>query len=60
MSWPGPAFQRRGTSITTAPGALFSVKDRYRNCLRMNCGLPWTDTIETALRTLGALAKAQR
>ena len=45
--------------ICTAPGALFSVKDRYRNCLRMNCGLPWTDEIESALRTLGELAKKQ-
>jgi DNA-binding transcriptional MocR family regulator len=45
--------------INTAPGALFSVKDRYRNCLRMNCGLPWTPAIETAVRTLGELARAQ-
>ena len=45
--------------ISIAPGALFSVKDRYRNCLRMNCGLPWADPIEAALRTLGELAKKQ-
>lgn len=45
--------------ISTAPGALFSVKDRYRNCLRMNCGLPWNDAIEHAVRTLGELAKRQ-
>ncbi len=45
--------------ITTAPGALFSVKDRYKNCLRMNCGVPWTDAIEAAVRTLGDLAKKQ-
>jgi DNA-binding transcriptional MocR family regulator len=45
--------------IATAPGALFSVKDRYRNCLRMNCGLPWTDAIESSLRTLGTLAAKQ-
>ncbi len=45
--------------INTAPGALFSVKDRYRNCLRMNCGLPWTETIESAVRTLGELARKQ-
>ena len=45
--------------INTAPGALFSVKDRYKNCLRMNCGIPWSDPIETALRTLGDLAKKQ-
>lgn len=45
--------------ISTAPGALFSVKDRYRNCLRMNCGLPWSDVIEQSLRTLGDLARQQ-
>ena len=45
--------------INTAPGAMFSVKDRYRNCLRMNCGLPWSDPIEAALRTLGELSAQQ-
>ena len=45
--------------ICTAPGALFSVKDRYKNCLRMNCGMPWSDAIEAALHTLGDLAKKQ-
>lgn len=45
--------------INTAPGALFSLKDRYRNCLRMNCGLPWSELIESALRTLGELARKQ-
>ena len=45
--------------INTAPGALFSVKDRYKNCLRMNCGLPWGEPIEAALKTLGELAGKQ-
>ena len=45
--------------INTAPGPLFSVKDRYRNCLRMNCGIPWTTEIDAALQTLGGLAKNQ-
>ncbi len=45
--------------INIAPGGLFSVKDRYRHCLRMSCGVPWSDEIETALRTLGDLAKQQ-
>jgi len=45
--------------INTAPGVLFSVKDRYRHCLRMNCGLPWSPRIEDALRLLGSLASAQ-
>lgn len=45
--------------ISIAPGCLFSVKDRYRNCLRMNCGLPWNDDVEQALKTLGDLVKQQ-
>lgn len=46
--------------INTTPGALFSVKDRYRSCLRMSCGVPWSETIENAIRTLGDLAKQQQ
>ena len=52
----GDALKQR---INTAPGVLFSVKDRYRNCLRMNCGIPWTPAVENALKTLGELAKGQ-
>jgi len=45
--------------IAIAPGVLFSVKERYRNCVRINCGIPWDETIEQAVRTLGDLAKKQ-
>ena len=45
--------------INTAPGPLFSVKDRYHNCLRMNCAMPWTAEIDAAIKTLGDLAKGQ-
>jgi DNA-binding transcriptional MocR family regulator len=45
--------------INTAPGPLFSVKDRYRTCLRMSCGIPWSDTIDDAVRTLGDLSRRQ-
>lgn len=45
--------------INTAPGPLFSAKDRYRGCLRISCGVPWTDTIENAIKTIGELAKQQ-
>ncbi len=45
--------------ITVAPGPLFSIKARYRNCLRLNCGLPWSDTLSQALQTLGTLAQQQ-
>lgn len=50
------ALQRR---IAIAPGILFSVKERYRNCLRINCGIPWSESVESAMRTVGTLAKAQ-
>ena len=45
--------------INTAPGALFSVKDRYHNCLRMSCGLPWSDEVGAALIKLSELVKKQ-
>ncbi len=45
--------------ITIAPGPLFSIKGRYRNCLRLNCGIPWSDPIDAALKTIGALAQKQ-
>jgi DNA-binding transcriptional MocR family regulator len=45
--------------IITAPGALFSVKDRYRNCLRLNCGIPWSDAISAAVKSIGTLARQQ-
>jgi len=45
--------------ISLAPGALFSVKDRYRSCLRVNCGMPWSERVANALETVGTLAKQQ-
>jgi len=46
-------------NIAIAPGILFSVKERYRNCLRINCGIPWAEPVERAIRILGELAKKQ-
>ncbi len=48
---------REGISIT--PGPVFSARLRFRNCLRLNCGRPWSAAIEGALATLGRLAAAQ-
>jgi len=41
--------------ISIAPGAMFSLQDQYRNCLRLSYGMPWNETIENALRQLGRL-----
>lgn len=46
-----------GISIT--PGSVFSARLRFRNCVRLNCGRPWSATIEAAVATLGRLAAAQ-
>jgi DNA-binding transcriptional MocR family regulator len=45
--------------INFAPGSLFSVRERYRNCLRLNCGVPWSGAVDGAIRTLGRLARRQ-
>ncbi len=46
-----------GISIT--PGSVFSARLRFRNCIRLNCGRPWSETIQRAVATLGRLAAAQ-
>lgn len=45
--------------ISIAPGPMFSASHGYRNCFRLNTGLPWSDEIEKAMETLGHLAKKQ-
>ena len=44
--------------INFAPGPMFSASGKYSNCLRLNYGLP-SDCIQSAVKTLGALAKSQ-
>lgn len=41
--------------IGVAPGPMFSASNRYRNCMRVNCGVPWSDRTERALARLGEL-----
>jgi DNA-binding transcriptional MocR family regulator len=41
--------------ITIAPGPIFSAKQKYRNCIRLNAGY-WSDAIEQAVAILGRLA----
>jgi DNA-binding transcriptional MocR family regulator len=44
---------RRGADYV--PGVMFSVSGQYRNCLRLNCGYPFTVRTAAAVRLLGAL-----
>ena len=41
--------------ISIAPGPIFSARQQYRNCMRLNCANPWSERIEGALARLGAL-----
>lgn len=41
--------------ISIAPGPIFSAQRKYRNCVRLNFGYPWSPRIEKAVKTLGRL-----
>ena len=45
--------------IGTSPGALFSSRGDYADCLRLSCGLPWNERLDHALKRLGQLAAHQ-
>ncbi|PWT90799.1 MAG: GntR family transcriptional regulator [Acidobacteria bacterium] len=42
--------------ISIVPGPLFSAKRNFHQCIRLNCGHPWSERIEYAMITLGQLA----
>lgn len=42
--------------VSFAPGRIFSLQDRYSNCLRLSHGTPWSKQVEDGLKTLGKLA----
>ncbi len=44
--------------ISIAPGTMFSLHDRYQNCLRLSYGMVWSVDVERALKKLGSLIKA--
>ncbi|MBD3880890.1 PLP-dependent aminotransferase family protein [Phormidium tenue FACHB-886] len=42
--------------ISIVPGLIFSASQKYQNCIRLNCGNPWSEELEKGLATLGHLA----
>jgi len=49
-------FQRAlAERIGIAPGPIFSPKQKYRNCIRLSCGSPWSEAMEKALCRLGQI-----
>jgi DNA-binding transcriptional MocR family regulator len=45
-----------GKGISIVPGPLFSPKRQYTQCIRLNCGHPWSEKFEEGMITLGQLA----
>ncbi len=43
--------------ISICPGPVFCPQGRFRNYIRINCGMPWSPAVERALTILGHLAK---
>ncbi len=39
--------------ISIAPGRIFTLKDQYNNCMRLNYGVEWDERRRDALRVLG-------
>lgn len=39
--------------IQVAAGSIFSASGKYRNCLRINCALPLSETYREALKQIG-------
>ncbi len=49
-------FQKaRQHNISIMPGLICSTTDRYRHCLRLNCGLAWGDALEHSIAVLGRI-----
>ena len=44
--------------ISIAPGPIFSPTQRFRNCIRLNYGSPWTEASEKAMETLGRIVRS--
>jgi DNA-binding transcriptional MocR family regulator len=47
--------QAMAAKISTAPGPIFSAKQKFQNFMRLNCGNPWSETVENAVRRLGKI-----
>ena len=46
--------------ISIAPGPIFSASGKYKNFIRINCGLPCSEALDEVIATLGKLAAQQQ
>jgi DNA-binding transcriptional MocR family regulator len=45
-------------NISVAPGPIFSARRQFRNCLRLNCGHPWSPALDRAVAQLGSIVRS--
>ena len=45
--------------ISISPGPVFSASGKFRNYIRLNCGIPWSDEVDRAILKIGRLCEAQ-
>lgn len=45
-------------NISIAPGPMFSARREFGNCLRLNCGHPWTSAMDGAVAQLGRIVRS--
>lgn len=43
--------------ISIAPGSMFTLQERYQNCMRLSYGMQWNPGVGRALKKLGSLVK---
>jgi DNA-binding transcriptional MocR family regulator len=52
--------QAMAAGISIAPGPIFSAKQKFENFIRINCGNPWTEVLDNAIRKLGEIIAEMR
>ena len=45
--------------ISIAPGSIFSASNKFKRYIRISYGLPWSNELEDAVRTLATLCKSE-
>ena len=46
-------------SILVSPGLMYSNSNRFDHFLRLNCGMPYTQDLDDAMRLLGRIIQHQ-
>ncbi len=52
--------EARRHRIAILPGLICSTTSRYRNCIRLSYGFPFTGAVENGIRTLGGLIRREQ